>query len=127
MSEFKQNTGSVVLSTNGNVIITASIFDNNTETRTAIFYQGMVLGCSSGTFIINDCNFIINNAPVIVALSSRIEHYNSLLITNNSAENEYAIIQLYNSEFFGHDSGNATISNNMRSLVTSLSQAMSSF
>ena len=36
---------------------------------------------------------------------------------NNSAENEFAIIQLYNSEFFGHHSGNAMISNNMRSLM----------
>ena len=58
-----------------------------------------------------------NNSPVIVALSTRIEYYNSLLVMNNSAENGFATIHLDNSEFIGHRSGKATISNNLRSLV----------
>ena len=121
MCEFKHNTGSVVLSNNSKVEITTSKFDNNTEAAAAAFpilNEGIILGSSRGSIEVNDSNFTNNNSPVIVALSSTIEHYNSLLIMNNSAaENGFAIIQLDNSEFIGHHSGNATISNNLRSLI----------
>ena len=117
MSEFKHNTGSVIQSDNSNIVITTSKFDNNTE---AGFYigQGIVLASVGGTILsLNNTNFTNNKAPVLAALGSIIEHSNSLLIVNNSAGNGFAIIHLYNSEFIGHYSGNATISNNMRSLV----------
>ena len=117
VSEFKQNTGAVVLSTNSKVVITTSEFDNNTETGSSLFYQGMILGSYEGTILLNNTNFTNNKAPVLVALSSIIEHHNSLIIVNNSAENGLAIIHLYNSEFIGHYSGNTTVSNNTRSLV----------
>ena len=121
MSKFKHNTGSVVLSNNSTVEITTSTFDNNTEAATAgfpILNKGIVLGSSRGSIKVNDSNFTNNNSPVIVALRSKIEHYNSLLIMNNSAaENGFAIIVLDNSEFIGHHSGNATISDNLRSLI----------
>ena len=121
MSKFKHNTGSVVLSNNSTVEITTSTFDNNTEAATAgfpILNEGIVLGSSRGSIKVNDSNFTNNNSPVIVALRSKIDHYNSLLIMNNSAaENGFAIIVLDNSEFIGHHSGNATISDNLRSLI----------
>ena len=120
MSKFKHNTGSVVLSDNSKVEITTSIFDSNTEAATAAFpilNEGVVLGSSRGSIKVNDSNF-----TNIVALSSKIEHYNSLLIMNNSAaENGFAIIVLDNSEFVGHHSGNATISDNLRSLIAFIS------
>ena len=122
MCEFKHNTGSVVLSNSSKVEITTSTFDNNTEAATAGFptlSEGTILGSSGGSLIIvNDSNFTNNNSSVMLALSSTIEHYNSLLIMNNSAaENGFAIIQLHNSKFIGHHSGNATISDNFRSLI----------
>ena len=125
MSKFKHNTGSVVLSDNSKVEITTSIFDSNTEAATAasqILNEGVVLGSSRGSIKVNDSNFTNNNSPVIVAFSSKIEHYNSLLIMNNSAaENGFAIVELDNSEFIGHHSGNATISDNLRSLIAFIS------
>ena len=117
MSDFKHNTGSVVLSDNSSIVITTSEFDNNTEIGFSLLDQGIILGSVETTIVINDSNFTNNNSPVIVALSSRIEHYNSLLVMNNSADNGFAIIHLYNSEFIGHRSGNAMISYNLRSLV----------
>ena len=125
MSKFKHNTGSVVISNNSKVEITTSTFDNNTEApaRTIrILNEGLVLGSNRGSIKVNDSNFTNNNSPVIVAVSSKIEHYNSLLIMNNSAaENGFAIIHLDNSEFIGHHSGNATISDNLRSLIAFIS------
>ena len=94
------------------------MFDNNTEAGfLGILKQGMVLGSSNGTIILNNCNFTNNNAPVIVVLNSIVEHYNSLLIVNNSAEGGNAIIHFDNSEFIGHHSENAIVSNNLRSLL----------
>ena len=116
-SEFRNNTGSVILSSNSNVVITTSEFDNNTEAGYFLLEQGMILGTYGGTIMINDSNFTNNNGPVIMALSSIIEHHNSLQVVNNSAENGYAIVHLYNSEFIGHHSGNAIVSSNLRSLV----------
>ena len=117
MSKFKQNIGSVMLSENSVVKVITSVFDNNTEAASAVIHHGMILGSSGGTIQVINGKFTNNKSPVIVAINSTIEHFNSLLIANNSAENEYAIIHLYNSELIGHDSGNAMISNNFRSLV----------
>ena len=117
-SEFKQNMGTVVLSTQSRIEISASVFDNNTEDGFLnLLEQGMVLGSNDGTVILNDCNFTNNNAPVIVVLNSIVESNNSLLITNNSAESGNAIIHFDNSEFIGHRSGSITVSNNLRSLL----------
>ena len=116
-SEFWHNTGSVILSDNSSVSVISSKFDSNTEAGFSLLNQGVVLGSTGGTIVINDSNFTNNISPVIVALSTRIMHYNRLLVTNNSAEDEFATIHLDNSEFIGHRSGNATIADNLRSLV----------
>ena len=117
-STFKHNIGSVLLiSANTMITVMTSEFDNNSGAGSIRIHQKIVLGCSNSTAQLINCNFTNNKSPVIAALDSMIEYFDSLLIMNNSAENEHAIIHLYNSEFTGHDSGNATISNNMRSLV----------
>ncbi|MCG8625191.1 MAG: hypothetical protein MJE68_24735, partial [Proteobacteria bacterium] len=116
-SEFRQNTGSVILSDNSSVSVMSSEFDSNTEAGFSLLNQGVVLGSTGGTIVINDSNFTNNISPVIVALNTRIVHYNRLLVTNNSAENGFATIHLDNSEFIGYHSGNATIADNSRSLV----------
>ena len=116
-SEFKQNTGSVVLSHDSSIVIVTSEFDNNTQAGFALLDQGMILGSKGGNIVINNSNFTNNNSPVIVAISTRIEHHNHLLVMNNSAENGFAIITLDHSELIGHRSGNVTISDNLRSLV----------
>ena len=120
-STFKHNIGSVMLiSENTKVKVTTSEFDNNLniDAGSTLAYQRLVLGSNKSTIKLINCNFTNNqNSPVIAALDSVIEYFDSLLIMNNTVKNEYAIIQLYNSEFTGHDSGNATISNNTRSLV----------
>ena len=109
----------MLISENTKVKVMTSEFDNslNTDAGSTLVYQRLVLGSSKSTAKLINSNFTNNNSPVIAALDSVIEYFDSLLIMNNTAENEYAIIQLYNSEFTGHDSGNATISNNSRSLV----------
>ena len=120
-SEFKQNTGTVVLSAQSRIEISACVFDNNTEDGFLnLLEQGMVLGSYNGTVILNDCNFTNNNAPVIiiiVVLNSIVKSNNSLLITNNSADSGNAIIHFDNSEFIGHRSGSITVSKNLRSLL----------
>lgn len=116
-SEFRHNTGSVVLSSNSTVTIIASVFDNNTEAAYFLLEQGIVLGSSGDSIVICDSSFTNNNSPDIVAFGSIIRYTKSLLMINNSVENGFAIIHLDNSEFIGHHSGNATISNNLRSLV----------
>ena len=117
MSEFRHNTGPVIISRNSNFIINTSEFDYNTEAEFFILDQGMVLGSERDTILLNNTNFTNNRAPVLVALGSIIEHSNALLIVNNSAGNGSAIIYLYNSKFIGKYSGNAILSNNIRSLV----------
>ena len=83
-----------------------------------ILNEGILLGSSGGSIKLHDSNFTNNNSPVIVAARSTTEYYNSLLIMNNSAaENGFAMIQLDDSEFIRHQSGNATISDNLRSLI----------
>ena len=69
-SEFRHNTGSVVLSSNSMVTITASVFDNNTEASYFLLDQGIVLGSSGGTIVLCDSNFTNNHSPVIVAFVS---------------------------------------------------------
>ena len=117
MSKFKHNVGSIISSENSMITVETCEFDNNTEAGSTYSHQAMILGSSGGTAQVMNSNFTNNKSPVIVAIDSIIEHFNSLLIVNNSAENEFAIIHLYNSEFIGHDSGNAMISNNLRSMV----------
>lgn len=85
-SVFKNNTGSVVLSYKSKIVVATSDFVNNTDAESILVYQGTILGSKDGTLVINNSNFTNNNSPVVVALSSRIELYNSLLIVNNSAE-----------------------------------------
>ena len=117
-STFKHNIGSVLLIyANTKITVMTSEFDNNSDAGSIHLHHGLVLGCSDSTARLINCNFTNNKSPAIGALNSTIEYFNSLLIMNNSAMNEYALIHLYNSEFIGHDSGIATISNNMRSLV----------
>ena len=117
-STFKHNIGSVMLiSVNTKVTVMTSEFDNNSDAGSTRIDQKMVLKSSDSTARLINCNFTNNKSPVIVAFDSVIEYFDSFLIMNNSAENEYTVIRLYNSEFIGHDSGNTTISNNMRSLV----------
>ena len=111
-STFKHNIGAALLiSANTKVKVTTSEFEDNRNagsTRQCID-QRLVLGCNGSTTQLINCNFTNNRSPVIAAFDSVIEYFDSLLIMNNTAENEYAVIHLYNSEFIGHDSGNATI------------------
>ena len=117
-STFKHNIGSVlIISANTKVTVMKSEFDDNSDAGFARIHQKMVLGCSASTVQLINCNFTNNNSPAIAALNSTIEYFDSLLVMNNTAENEYAVIQLYNSEFTGRDLGNVIISNNTRSLV----------
>ena len=50
MNEFKQNKGSVVLSTDSKVVISTRLIHLITTQKwhLSFFYQGMILGCSSG-------------------------------------------------------------------------------
>ena len=114
-SKFTNNTGFIIASFFGKLVITMSEFDNNT----AGIIPRLILTLIYTTCITNNCSFTNNNVGVIAALNSRIEYYNSLLIANNSSpiKNIYPIIHLDNTEFIGHSSGRATISNNLRSFV----------
>ena len=113
MSEFERNLGQAVLAIFSKVVISSCQFDNNTEFMPSL----PVLSCAGSTVILINNNFTHNKASIIGAVTSRIEYYESLLIANNSAESGVAIIYLDTSQFIGHDSGNATISNNIRPLV----------
>ena len=112
MSEFKRNFGEIAFVIVSKIIISTCNFDNNTE----FLLSPPILSFGGSTVIIINSNFTNNKAPIIGAISSRVE-YESLLVADNSAENGYATIHLDNSQFIGHDSGNAIISNNTRSLV----------
>ena len=46
-----------------------------------------------------------------------IQHIHSFLLVDNNKADRYAVIYLSDSKFFGNDSGNATFSNNLGSLV----------
>ena len=112
-SEFKHNFGQIIIATGGMVVISDCEFDNNTE----YIFSLPVLSCGGSMVTLINSNFTNNNEPIIGAITSTIEYYGSLVIANNSAVNGYAIIHLATSQFIGHHSGNATISNNIRSIV----------
>ena len=113
-SVFKHNLGQVIIARGSKIVISSCKFDNNIE---YILLSLPALSCAQSMITIINSNFTNNIAPLIGAISSTIEYYGSLLITNNSAVNGYAIIHLATSQFIGHHSSNATISNNIRSLV----------
>ena len=112
-SEFKNNFGQIIIAIASKVVISDCEFDNNTE----YIFSLPVLSCGGSIVTLINSNFTNNNEPIIGTISSTLEYYGSLLIVNNSAVNGYAIIHLATSQFIGHHSGNATISNNIRSIV----------
>jgi predicted outer membrane repeat protein len=114
-SEFKHNFGQIVRALFSKVVISDCEFDNNTKYN---MFSEPVLICGGSMVTIINSNFTNNKVPIIGAIfSCRIECSGLLLIANNSAVNGHAIIHLANSQFIGHHSSNATISNNIRSLV----------
>ena len=66
-------------------------------------------------------NFTNNVSPIgaIIFATSRsiIQPIHSFLLIDNNMADRYAVIYLSDSEFIGNDSGNATFSNNLGSLV----------
>ena len=115
-SIFNENTGAVLYSNISTVILDTSMFDNNTRgMATVISYFSPIT--------IQDCNFT-NNTPfvtVITAFSSRIEHYGSLLLADNSAQSLLGVpgftLLLAESEFIEHQSGKLTAANNLGSIL----------
>ena len=117
-SKFKYNPGTVIFPFYGKVIISTCEFDSNTK---FFGYSVAILRSMRSTMTIIDSNFTNNEVQILQSMTSTIEYHNSLLIVNNSVDlnlgSGYSIIHLANSEFIGHPSGNAIISNNIRSLV----------
>ena len=106
--------GGVLHFSSSNIKIKGSRFHNNNAAE-----YGGVLHCSSSTITMFGSNFTKNCSPigaVIFAIDgSKIQHHNSLVIANNSAD-RYAIIYLSDSEFSGHGSEKASFSSNCGSL-----------
>ena len=118
-SEFHDNNangGGVLISISSTITIEASEFHNNNAID-----RGGVLYSFSCIITIAGSNFTNNVSPIgaIIYAESRsmIQHIHSFLLVDNNKADRYAVIYLSDSEFFGDDSGNATFSNNLGSLV----------
>ena len=110
-SEFHDNYGEVLYCENSTITIEASEFHDN---------YGEVLRFSSSNITLAGSSFTNNVSPIgaiISATFSSIIHHSFLLIDSNSASAETAVILISDSEFIEDDSGNATFSNNLGSLV----------
>ena len=143
-SEFQDNyanTGGVLASISSNITIEASEFHGNNASIGGVLYScsstiiiegsgfhynnatdsGGVLFARSSIITIADSNFTNNVSPIgaiIYAVSrSTIQHIHSFLLVDNNKADRYAVIYLFDSEFIRDDSGNATFSNNLGSLV----------
>ena len=108
--------GGVLYSGSSTITIEASGFHGNNATVT-----GGVLGAFSCNITMAGSNFTNNISPIgaiIYAISrSMIQHIHSFLLVNNNKADRYAVVYLSDSEFIGDDSGNATFSSNLGSLV----------
>ena len=119
-SEFQDNNagvGGVLASDSSTITIEGSGFHgNNANDKGGVLYSE-----SSCTITIACSNFTNNVSPIgaIIYAESRsvIQHIHSLILVDNNKADRYAVIYLSDSEFFGNDSGNATLSNNLGSLV----------
>jgi predicted outer membrane repeat protein len=118
-AEFHENSadwGGVLDSCNSNITIEASEFRDNYANM-----RGGVLYSESSNTTIAGSSFTNNVSPtgaIIYALSrSMIQHVHSFLLINNNMAGRYAVIYLFDSEFIGDESGNATFSSNLGSLV----------
>ena len=100
---------------NNNITLEASEFDNNLAIQDggAMYYQSSNVRMSDNEFTNNNSTI---GAVFYAADHSEIMYQNSLLISNNSADS-YAVIYLTNSKIYGQNSGRATFSNNLGSLV----------
>ena len=108
--------GGVLFSSSSTITIEASEFHDNNATD-----GGGVLGASSCNITMAGSNFTNNVSPIgaIIYAASRsmIQHIHSFLLVDNNKADRYAVIYLSDSEFIGNDSGNATFSSNLGSLV----------
>ena len=119
-SEFHGNNatkwGGVLASISSTITIEASGFHGNNAT-----VRGGVLHSASSNITIAGSNFTNNVSPIgaIIYAESRsmIQHIHSFLLVDNNKADRYAVIYLLDSEFIGNDSGNATFSNNLGSLM----------
>ena len=119
-SEFRNNSagyGGVLHCSKSTITIEGSEFHDNYAKN-----AGGVL-CSYYSSIITKAgsNFTNNVSPIgaIIFATSRsiIQPIHSFLLIDNNMADRYAVIYLSDSEFIGNDSGNATFSNNLGSLV----------
>ena len=116
---FVRNTatyGGALYFFNSNITLEASEFDENFAIRDggASFFQHSNIRMSNNVFTNNNSTI---GAVFYAADHSEIMYQNSLSISNNSAYS-YAAIYLTDSKFYGQNSGHATFSNNLGSLVT---------
>ena len=143
-SEFHNNNagwGGVLASITSTVTIEASEFHNNSAKRGGVLYsrwsrtitietsefhdnyatdRGGVLHSTSSNIKIAGSNFTNNVSPIgaiIYATSRSMIQHNSFLLIDSNMAHTYAMIYLSDSEFIGDDSGNATFSNNLGSLM----------
>ena len=119
-SEFHNNNacrGGVLESISSTITIEASEFHDNN----AIDRGGVLDSSYSSNITIAGSNFTNNVSPIgaIIYATSRsmIQHIHSFLLVDNNKADRYAVIYLLDSEFFGHDSENATFSSNLGSLM----------
>ena len=117
-SEFHNNIasyGGVLYSSSSTITIKASEFHDNNA-----IWSGGVLDSDASNITITGSNFTNNVSPIgaIIDATSRstIQHNSFLLIDSNKAH-RYALIYISDSEFIGNDSGNATFSSNLGSLM----------
>ena len=122
-SEFYENNasyGGVLYSTpiSSTIKIEGNEFHDNYAT-----VKGGVLYSSSSNITMADSNFTNNVSPIgaiiYATFKSMIQHIHSFLLVDNNKADRYAVIYLSDSEFIGNDSGNATFSSNLGSLMAS--------
>ena len=118
-SEFHSNSakgGGVLDSINSTIAIKASEFHNNSARGGG----GGVLLSTSSNIKIAGSNFTNNVSPIgaiIYATSRSMIQHNSFLLIDSNMAHTYGMIYLSDSEFIGNNSGNATFSNNLGSLM----------
>ena len=115
-NNYARNEGGVLFSTFSNITTDASVFHSNHATD-----RGGVLYSHFSNITIAGSNFTKNASPIgaiIYATSGNIiQHICSFLLIDSNMADRYAVIYLSDSEFIGDDSGNATFSSNLGSLV----------
>lgn len=114
-SVFNKNNGTVLHFNISKVMIDNSKFENNRGVTTVISLFSQIT--------IQGCNFMNNNpfVAVVIAFSSRVEHYGSLLLADNSAQSLTGdpgfVLLLVESDFIQNHSGNLTVLNNTKSVL----------